>query len=60
MPCAAAPQTADRGVSPGGRKGTVAGMTPGLAVPLLALGTGIGIIGLIIIVVIVIVLLRVL
>ena len=37
-----------------------AGITPGLAVPLLALGTGIGIIGLIIIIVIVIVLLRVL
>ena len=58
MPCAAGPQTADCGVSPDGRKGRGAAMTPGLAVPLLALGTGIGIIGLIIVVVIVIVLLR--
>ena len=60
MPCAAAPQTADRSVSPDGRKGRAAGMTPVLVVPVLALGTGIGIIGLIIIIVIVIVLLRVL
>jgi hypothetical protein len=59
MPCAAGAQTADsRGVSPLGRTGTEACMTPGLAVPLLALGTGIGIVGLIIIIVIVIVLLR--
>ena len=60
MPCAAARQTADRGVSPAGDKGRVAGMTPGLAIPVLALGTGIGIVALIIIIVIVIVLLRVL
>jgi hypothetical protein len=40
--------------------GKAGGMTPTLAIPLLALGTGIGIVGLIIIIVIVIILLRVL
>jgi hypothetical protein len=40
--------------------GHAGGMTPLTALPLLALGTGIGIIGLIVIIVIVIILLRVL
>ena len=42
------------------RGGHEPGMTPLTALPLLALGTGIGIIGLIVIIVIVIILLRVL
>jgi hypothetical protein len=41
-------------------RGNVSRMTPLLAAPLLALGTGIGIIGLIVIIIIVVVLLRVL
>jgi hypothetical protein len=60
MPCATAPQTADSQRFASWPQGQIAGMTSGLAVPLLVLGTGIGIIGLIVIIVIVIVLLRVL
>jgi hypothetical protein len=41
-------------------RGNVTTMTPILAAPLLALGTGIGIIGLIVIIIVVVVLLRVL
>jgi hypothetical protein len=40
--------------------GNVTTMTPILAAPLLALGTGIGIIGLIVIIIVVVILLRVL
>jgi hypothetical protein len=43
-----------------GSPGNITTMTPILAVPLLALGTGIGIIGLILIIIVVVVLLRVL
>jgi hypothetical protein len=41
-------------------RGNVTAMTPTLAAPLLALGTGIGIVGLIVIIIVVVVLLRVL
>ena len=41
-------------------RGNISAMTPILAVPLLALGTGIGIVGLIVIIIVVVVLLRVL
>jgi phosphoribosylcarboxyaminoimidazole (NCAIR) mutase len=41
-------------------RGNITAMTPILAVPLLALGTGIGIVGLILIIIVVVVLLRVL
>jgi hypothetical protein len=41
-------------------RGNVTTMTPILAAPLLALGTGIGIVGLILIIIVVVVLLRVL
>ena len=41
-------------------RGNITAMTPILAAPLLALGTGIGIVGLIVIIIVVVVLLRVL
>jgi hypothetical protein len=41
-------------------RGNIVAMTPILAMPLLALGTGIGIVGLILIIIVVVVLLRVL
>ena len=41
-------------------RGNITAMTPILAMPLLALGTGIGIVGLILIIIVVVVLLRVL
>jgi hypothetical protein len=44
----------------GALRGNIIAMTPILALPLLALGTGIGIVGLILIIIVVVVLLRVL
>jgi hypothetical protein len=44
----------------GALRGNIIAMTPVLALPLLALGTGIGIVGLILIIIVVVVLLRVL
>jgi hypothetical protein len=44
----------------GGRRGNISGMPFLLASPLLALGTGVGIVGLILIIIVVIVLVRVL